>query len=300
MMHAVVTSIVSPHGSDRPDTVQTYLEVAETVLRVQAALKERGFRCPTNSALGSLFNKAQLLNKQWEAHTDGLDLLTLMQAEDAVRIAHAVEAVLDVPEAKEAIRRITRSDMYLSMRQPSQGKDSLWELDLHRFLQVRGLPVRVQEPDLVLTFPKNYGEYGMACKKVYSEASFEKQLQKGCRQLRASNLSGVVAVNLDDVTPQLSILVQPSRVAANNVLQGFNIAFIERHRQKLQEAVMSGGCDGVLFATAVQADIQGMSPRFNRVTEFTLWTVEGAGNARHFRISMLRGLIDGLSQGVFK
>lgn len=72
-----------------------------------------------------------------------------------------------------------------------------------------------------------------------------------------------------------------------------NIAFLERQRMVLQEAVMSGGCDAILLATAAQADVEGMSPRFNRVTEFTLWTVREAGAGTHLRIAALRHLIDG-------
>lgn len=270
-------SLVRLKDLDRSDRVQTYAQVAETVMRVQAALETRGFKCRPNSALGSLFRKAQVLNGQWEAQTNGQDILTLMQADEAVRIAQAVEAVLHKPEAEEAIRRITKSDMHLSMRQPSQGKDALWELDLHLFLKNRKVPVRLQEPDLLVRLSDFLGEYCVACKKVYSEDSVKKQLQKGCRQLRATGVPGVVAFNLDDITPQRSILAKPTRLATNDSLHGLNIAFIERHRIALQEAMMSGACDAILLATAVQADIEGMSPRFNRVTEFTLWTVNEVG-----------------------
>jgi hypothetical protein len=120
----------------------------------------------------------------------------------------------------------------------------------------------------------------------------EKQLQKGCRQLRAMGSPGIVAFNLDDITPERSILVQPTRSAANDFLHARNIAFMERHRLKLQKAVMSGGCDAVLLATAAQADIAGMSPSFNRVTEITLWSVDEAESGAQLRISALRRLLE--------
>ena len=286
-------SLVQLHGVDRSDRVQTYAQIAETVMRVQAAIEVRGFKCRPHSALGLLFRKALALNEQWEARTNGQDILTLIQADEAVRIAQAVEAVLHEPAAEDAIKRITKSDMNLSTRQLSQGKDALWELDLHLFLQNRKVPVRIQEPDLVVSLPDLLGDYGVACKKVYSENSVEKQLQKGCQQLCAMGVPGVVAFNLDDITPQRSILVQATRLAANDFLHGLNIAFMERHRRVLQKAVMSGSCDAILLATAAQADIAGMSPRFNRVAQFTLWTVHEARAATHIRIAALRRLIDG-------
>lgn len=288
-------SLVRLHGLDRSDRVQTYAEVLETVQRVQANLEERGFRCRPNSALGSLFQQARLLNEQWEAQTDDRDILTLMQADDAVRIAAAVEDVLDDREASEAIRRITKSDMHLTTRHPSQGKDALWELDLLAFLRRRGVPVRLQEPpDLAITLSGLLGDYGVACKKVYGDNSVASQLRKGYKQLRAMGSPGLIAFNLDDITPERSLLVQPSRQAANDALHRLNIEFMQRHQMEFQEAVMDGKCDGVLLATTAQADVADMSPRFNRVTEFTLWTVAEASAGAHLRVSALRRLVDGI------
>ena len=280
---------------DRSDRVQTYGEVAAAVQRVQAALKERGYKCNPNSALGSLFRKALLLNEQWKAQSKSQDILTLMQADDAVRIAAAVEEVLDDPDAAEPIRRITKSDMQLITRQPSQGKDALWELDLLSFMKRRGLPARMQEPpDLVVTLPGALGDYGIACKKVYSERSVAKQLQKGCRQLADMESPGVIAFNLDDMTPERAILVRPTRQAANDHLHGLNIAFMERHQRQFQDAVLSCRCDGVLLSITAQADVEGMSPRFNRVTEVTLWTVENAPPGAQLRTAALNRLVNEL------
>ena len=263
--------------------------------RVRAALEERGYKCKPNSALGSLFRKAPLLNEQWEVQSNSQDILTLMQADDAVRIAAAVEEVLDDPDAVEPIRRITKSDMQLTTRQLSQGKDALWELDLLSFMRRRGVPARMQEPpDLVVTLPGALGDYGIACKKVHSEKSVEKQLQKGCRQLADMGGPGVVAFNLDDMTPARAILVRPTRQAASDHLHGLNIAFMKRHQRQFQDAVLSGRCDGVLLSTTVQTDVEGMSPRFNRITEVTLWTVESAPPGAQLRTAALNRLVNRL------
>ncbi len=260
---------------------------------MQAALEERGYRCRPTSALGSIFRKARLLDEQWQAQTGDQDILTLMQADDALRIAEAVEEVLDDPMASEPIRRITKSDMHAATRRPSQGKDALWELDLLAFLRRRGIQARMQEPpDLAVTLSGSLGDYGFACKKVYGEESVRSQLRKGCRQLRAMCSAGVVAFNLDDITPARSVLVQPTRQAAGNALQSFNIQFMQRHQLEFQEAVMAEKCDGVLLATTVQADIAGMLPRFNRVTEVTLWTVAEAPSEGRLRVDALRRMVD--------
>lgn len=287
------SSLVRLHGLDQSDRVQTYAEVRATVERVKAAIEQKGFNCRPNSALGSLFRRAQVLDEQWQTQTDSQDILTLMQADDAVRIAQAVEAVLDDPQAEEPIRRITKSDMHLTTRQPSQGKDALWELDLLAFLRRRGVPTRMQEPpDLVITLPGLLGDYGFACKKVYGENGVASQLRKGCKQLSSMGGPGVVAFNLDDLTPERSLLVQPTRQVANDHLHALNIAFMQRHQKEFQDAVMAGKCDGVLLSTTAQADVAGMSPRFNRVTEVTMWTVREAPAGAHMRIDALRRLVE--------
>lgn len=277
-------------GLERSDHVQTYEQLAETVRRVQAALEARGLRCRPNSALGFIFKKAHRLSENWKSGQEGI--LTLMQADDAIRIAAAVEGAFDEPGATQAIQRITKSDMHLTTRQLSQGKDALWELDLLSYLKKQGVPVCMQEPDLVVDLPSPWGAYGIACKKVYGENSVASQLRKGCHQLRATGNPGVVAFNLDDITPEKSILVQPTRQAANEFLYRRNLAFLRRHQEEFEESVMKGQCDGVLLSTTSQADIAGMSPRFNRITELTLWTVSEANAGVHLRYAALRQLIE--------
>ncbi|MDY0744778.1 hypothetical protein SNE35_09675 [Paucibacter sp. R3-3] len=286
-------SLVQLHGLDRSDRVQNYASVAKDVQRVQAALEARGFKCRPSSAVGALFRKALVLSEQWEAKTAAQDVLALMHADEALRIAHAVEAVLDDADAQEAIRRITKSDMHLSTRQPSQGKDALWELDLHLFLKVREVPVRLAEPDLVVQLPGLLGPFGLACKKVYSEDSVDKQLQKGCRQLRAADVPGVVAFNLDDMTPAESLLNKPTRQAAMDYLYALNMAFVERHRIAFQEAILRGRCDAILISTAVQADVEQMSPRFNRFTQLSLWTLDNASAGARLRQAAFHRHIEG-------
>ena len=127
-------------------------------------------------AVGALFAQADRLDRQWEEEgAASNDIEMLMQADEAVRIAEAVMWVIEHPQAREAIRRITKSDMRLSTRQPTQGKDALWELALP------GLPT----------------PYGIACKKVYSDASVGKQFSKGLKQRAPYSGAGLVAFKLD-------------------------------------------------------------------------------------------------------
>jgi hypothetical protein len=217
-----------------------------------------------------------------------------MMADEAARIATALLQAIGQPEAREAIRRITKSDMRLSTRQPSQGKDALWELDLMSFLRGRSATVSIKDPpDLELELPSPLGSYGIACKKVYSEDSVGKQFSKGLKQLEPYAGAGLVAFNLDDLTPERSILRAVSREMAGDYLYRLNVAFMERHQSRFQAAVMAGRCDGVWISSCVHADVSGLSPRFNRMTEVTLWTVAEAGHGSASRLKALRTVVDG-------
>ncbi|MDR5799012.1 MULTISPECIES: hypothetical protein [Caballeronia] len=286
-------SLVRLHGVERSDRVSTYAEVAALVNRCREALTAANVHIKPNSALGALFSKADKLNRFWIAQTDQEDIRTLIEADEAARIAESVLSAVNDPAASQAIRRITKSDMHLSTRQPSQGKDALWELSLRRFLQLRNVPTRFKDPpDLEIMFSK-FGDYGIACKKVYSQESVGKQLAKGLKQIEPYRGSGMVAFNLDDLTPGESILAAATKSEASARLASINVAFIEKHRLRFQTAIKQGKCDGIWVSSTVHADIAGVSPRFNRITENTLWTINEARLGTHMRIAEIRQLIDG-------
>ncbi|MFL9996241.1 hypothetical protein PQR34_34610 [Paraburkholderia sediminicola] len=292
MISSKSPSLARLHGVERSDRVSTYAEVADLVSRCREALSQANVQVKPNSALGALFSKADKLNRSWIAQTDKEDIRMLIEADEAARIAESVLSAVNDSAASEAIRRITKSDMHLSTRQPSQGKDALWELSLMKFLQLRNVPTRFKDPpDLEILF-SDLGEYGVACKKVHSEDSVGKQLTKGLKQIEPYRGAGLVAFNLDDLTPGESILASATRSEASGHLDAINRAFIERHRFRFQKAVMDGKCDGIWVSSCVHADIAGLSPRFNRITESTLWTVTEARLATRLRIAELRHLLD--------
>lgn len=293
MPNISVPSLVRLHGVERSDRVATYAEVAALVGRARQALCDKGMPAKPNSAVGSLFAKADRLDREWTEGMASKDIEMVMASDEAARIAEALLEAIKHPEAREAIRRITKSDMRLSTRQPSQGKDALWELGLMFLLRGQGVNAIFKDPpDLEITFPGLLGAYGIACKKVYSEDSVDGQFSKGLKQLAPYRGAGLVAFNLDDLTPARSILQAPNRQHASDHLHRLNMAFTERHRMRFQEAVMAGRCDGVWISSCVHADLTGTSPRFNRVTESTLWTVSGAGLDSTIRLNELRSMMD--------
>jgi hypothetical protein len=293
MSNLAVPSLVRLHGVERSDRVATYAELATLIGRARQALADNGMPAATDSAVESLFGQADRLVREWEQGPplDDIEMLTL--ADEAARIADAVLETIKQPEARDAIRRITTSEMRLSTRQHSQGKDALWELDLMSFLRRRGTTVTFKDPpDLELTLPGMSTPYGIACKKVYSENSLNRRFSKGLKQLLPYSGAGLVAFNLDDLTPERSLLRAAVRRDASDYLHKLNVAFIERHRKQFQNAVAAGKCDGVWISSCVHADISGLSPRFNRVTQTTIWTLTGATHGSLIRLGKLKSILD--------
>jgi hypothetical protein len=161
--------------------------------------------------------------------------------------------------------------MNLSERATSHGKNALWEIELAEKFRLLGFSFRLAEPDMLLDVEGS--EYLIACKRVYSENGVEVQMRKGVQQMERVKGRGLVAFNIDELTPANSILVSRDARSAADHLARLNRDFLDRHQQKLQRFVASGRCDGVLVNTSVVADLESSSPRINEFSQTTIWTL---------------------------
>jgi len=276
---------------DGPESIpvvkSTYSEIFERSQQLREVLADRNVRFHRDSALGRLLRDAETLARQWEAGNREQEFRLLVNAAHANRIAEAILAVRNDPAAQVCLTRIAGNDVNLSNRTQSQGKDHLWELDLFHALRRHGFTGKlVDPPDIVLDLSGS--PFPIACKKIYSERGVEAQMRKGVKQLVGQGRGGLVALNIDDLVPDDTILRSPDRCGASNFLAKFNYDFIERHRRILQRFVKDGRCDGIFFSTSVLADLENSKPRFNLVTESTLWTLDGVDSETQVRIAELR------------
>lgn len=278
--------------NDSPVQVAQSLDSAmETIVRVETALAARNLRCHTGSALGSLFAKVRRLANDSKTLTDKSWRATFLRANEAVRIARAVEAALDDDGAKEAIHRVLRSDMNLATRQESRGKDALWELDLYRRLKLGQSPVRFEEPDLVVSLGDKLGDYAIACKKIYSDGAGENAFKLGCEQLGRQGKPGIVAFNLDDLTPECEVWSAPTKRELKQRLDEVNSAFVKVHRTLFDMALQRGDCDGVLVSTSVISDVPEMTPPINVTQSTAVWN-HGAGEKALVRFNTFQTCLD--------
>jgi len=279
-------------ANDNPVQIALSLDAAmETIVRVEAALAEHYRKCHSGSALGSLFAKVRRLTNDSKSLTDERWQATFLRANEAVRIARAVEAALDDDGAKEAIHRILESDMNLATRQESLGKDALWELDLYRRLKLGEAPVRFAEPDLVVSLGAELGDYAIACKKIYSEEGGANAFEIGCKQLRRCGKPGIVAFNLDDLTPEHEIWTASTKCELKQRLDQANSDFIKTHEELFSAALQRGDCDGVLVSTSVISDVPDMTPSINVTRSTAVWN-HGARKAAQIRFDAFHKCLD--------
>ncbi|UUZ71253.1 hypothetical protein LP415_19285 [Polaromonas sp. P1(28)-8] len=232
-----------------------FADALTKVERVINALKEEGIECGPSSSLGSLFAKLRHLNNQHARDPAGYDLKRFFTSIEALWIAESLEMAIGEPGSREPIRRIVGSDMSLSGRQLSQGKDALWELDLYRRLKLGGAKVRLDEPDLVIELGNGLGSYGVACKKVYSESGVVDAFEYGCRQLKGQGLPGVVAFNLDDLMEEKALLHAPTSEALHRELVRRGQKFLTRHAAAFQKMIEREQCDGVLISISMVSEV---------------------------------------------
>lgn len=216
-------------------------------------------------------------------------------------LAGLIIAFGDEPGIKSILEKITGSDVATSSRRQSPGKDMIWELTMLSNLRISAIVSKIAEPDLVADFGS--GDYGVACKKIYSENSVEKALKKGVTQIERANLRGVVALNLDDlITPANKILYASSQDFFRHMMQDYISQFIDRHRSTLTKYAPTDICDGyIIYASAVGYVLD--TKQFLPIAVNLIYDPNEDGSEHHRRLDALAkklGNADGLSDWVKK
>ncbi|NWF12484.1 hypothetical protein HX785_02205 [Pseudomonas reactans] len=270
--------------------IKSYEDVARSVTDAREVLESFGVRVSNSSILHKIFQDTIKVAGAWEENRDKVNIKMAMSLLHADIICSAVINLKDDPQLKVPLLRIAKSDMNLSGRASSQGKDVLWELMLLNSMRKASVTgFLLDPPDIVADL--EFGKYSIACKKVYSDNNVGNQLRVGVRQVVESGNKGIVAFSLDELTPGDSILSLASASASMRRLSNFNDEFISRHRLDFQGYVKAKKIDGILVSTTVPADITTDARRLNNITQYTFWTLTGKTKG----YSRLEGFVERLS-----
>lgn len=280
---------VSP--SDRPDSVTTYEQNVEKASRVKSLLELRQIRLHSASVLSQLMKKAEALSSEWtlgERNPGWQD--RLFSALHVNRICSAVLGVGGDHGAQEALRRVASKDMNLPLHDQSQGKDAFFEIELADYFLRHGMKAVLAEPDILLKL--DIGDYPLACKKINSLANLGGQIRNGVRQLRPFGGAGLIALNVDLLVPEKSILVKDTATEANKELIALIDGFLDANRYVLQKPIADKACDGILFSITAVTHVEQMRPQVSYYTQTSIWSLSDAnaeGQLRAFAIAQILG-----------
>lgn len=243
----------------------TYSEVAQLVDVAERAICERGIRFTPQSVLHKLFADARKLDREWRVSSKSPGLVTGINAVYAEKIARIVTDLIDAPGVEEALQRIAGSDINLSHRLKSQGKDALWELSLLTTLLRKQISAElVDPPDIFVEL--RMGSYAIACKKIYELKSLFSRLRDGAKQISKSGSPGVIALNIDDLLPGDHILTSQSPKVALDILSSETKSFFQENFAAFDRIREKSCLDGVLISASTISDITETSTRLNLTT----------------------------------
>jgi len=282
-------------STKRSPNVWSYEDIDAGGEALRSIFQDQNIKISEGSTLSKLLRQASRLSNEWRSVELSDHGALLVDAGHANRIIQAVISAADDPGSIPCMRRIAKKDVNLSQRVVSSGKDALWELEFLAMLRSKGIQARLGEPDIVASFL--FGEYSVACKKVYSDAcrSVEAQLRAGAAQLSRSGRPGIIALNIDDLIPANALMTARTVDAAMQTLEQSAKSFLDKHQPKAERFVKDGRCDGILVSLTVPSDIETSSPTFNQLASMTLWSLETISDQAGARIEHIRAAFQNAS-----
>lgn len=171
----------------------------------------------------------------------------------------------------------------------SHSKNILFELEVTGSLRKIFKDTYLDEPDIVVPFKD--GNVGIACKKIISENNFKKQLSIGVKQIKDNNfIFGIVAINIDNLLPEKTILNADTFNQALDILHNKNMEFINKYSGKFSKYLKDNKIISVLVVSSTIADIKNEKPRFNNISQSTIWTIQELEKEHKNKINQFKRL----------
>jgi hypothetical protein len=271
-----------PDGTLVPETVTNVLETLRPVtvdsIRQSAGLVERLYlgantSIPRQSDLARLIANAKSVAAVSPTGPIpiGYDQM-LLDALNLERIVSAILPLADVPNRAKYLKKITSGQLDFFKRSPSHAKDTFWEVEAWSILQEKTGSASLCEPaDVDVHLDGNV--IGIACKKIYSEKHVQYVLSKAVSQANSSSRFGIVAFNIDDLTPPYSTLLANDPEHAQNLVAEFNQVFMARYERFLKAYLEAARLIAALVSTSVIVRFNNASTRRNYVRQWNIWSL---------------------------
>lgn len=252
----------------------SYLTVKQRGLDLQELYRKNSLVIHPQSYLAKLIEDTSTLSDAWfcndQAHATAFHLFSASQLD---RVANAALPLGVSEQANRYLSDLLIGSLDLLNRERSKAKDTLWELELWQSLIRMGMHATLEEPDIVVTF--DGARIGISCKKFYSENNVSKVLSNAVSQFEDNFDFGMIAINLDDLTPAGSILRAASIDQMMEMISQINFEFIKRHERYFRKYLEPGRAIAAFVSTSVIADVVTAKPNFNNSRQSMLWNIPG-------------------------
>ncbi|MBI5675361.1 MAG: hypothetical protein HZC48_05990 [Nitrospirae bacterium] len=252
----------------------SYLAVKQRGIELQELYQKNDLLISPTSYLSKLIGDTSSLSDSWLCNDHSCDTaLQLFSLSQLDRVAKAALPLGVSVQSKKYLGALLTGSLDLLSREQSKAKDTLWELELWQVLVGMGIHASLEEPDIVVSF--DGARIGIACKKFYSENNVSKVLSQAVSQFEGDFDFGIIAINLDDLTPANTILKARSMSQMFEVISQLNDSFIIKHERHLRKYLEMGRAISALVSTAVIADVPTTKPRFFNSRQSTIWNIPG-------------------------
>lgn len=252
----------------------SYLAIKQRGLELQELYEKNGLAIPTTSYLAKLIEDTTTLSDAWLCNDQSrATAFHLFSASQLDRVATAALPLGVSVKAREFLSSLLSGSLDLLGREQSKAKDTLWELELWQQLVRMGMHATLEEPDIVVSF--DGARIGIACKKFYSEKNVSKVLSQAVSQFETEFDFGIIAINLDDLTPANTILKARSLEQMLEMINQVNYSFIKEHDRHLRKYLAPGRAISALVSTSVIADVPTAKPRFLNSRQSAVWNIPG-------------------------
>ena len=290
-----ISRFLAVSGIREASTQETmsFLEVRRQAHRIETLYTDSGLILSPNCSLAILLAKAKALADREEAGKANESTMNdVFFAIHVERIADSVLRLSDVPDRRKYLTPLMSGEMDFFVRRTSHAKNIFWEIELfNTLLKLWPSTALADPPDITLEL--HGARLGISCKKIYSEKNVEKVLSNAVMQVTKGFDAGIVALNIDDLTPADSVVKVRSSAELTRFLANKTDEFIRRHQRCFRKYLSTGRLVSALVTLNVTADILDGNPRFISAREMTFWTIPLSDTNKMAIIEKFRGLVIG-------
>lgn len=233
--------------------------------------KESNLQLNSTSQLCGLLESAEKLVDEWASgNSETTDTALLFKSLHIERISSAMQVLSNEDSRVKYLKDILRGTLDFFERVPSHAKSILWELEVCAIIRKAIPDTQLDEPDVVVNLQGQ--KIAIPCKKIFSEKGVSKVLSNAVSQFETSFDFGIVAINIDDLTPADVLLRARTFEELGNKLHSANMIFLSNHERHFKKYLSESRIIAVIASTSLVADILYESPKFNNALQWAIWT----------------------------